>query len=135
MASPVPARDNMVSPPNGRNNMASPSTVRMSPTTNMLQSQLAQMQKKKEDRQNQPPIQRQEITPQPTPQTLRRTSSGVQPQMRGRLGSHTPTFNELQFRYGAHGPSPVSDKDYQKESRNTVVGELSRYELASQVIF
>ena len=126
MASPAPARDNMVSPPNGRNNMASPSTVRMSPTTNMLQSQLAQMQKKKEDRQNQPLIPRQEITPQPTPQTLRRTSSCIQPQMRGRLGSHTPTYNELQFRYGAHGPSPVSDKDYQKESRNTVVGELSR---------
>ena len=111
----------MVSPPpTVRSNMTSPTTVRMSPTSQMLQSQLSQL-KKMEER----PV-REETAPPATPQTLRRNNSFVQPQMRGRLGSHTPTFNELQFKYGARGPSPVTDREYQKEARNTVVGELSR---------
>jgi hypothetical protein len=116
-----------VSPPTVRNNMASPTTVRMSPTTSMLQSQLSQMQKKKEERHNQGPMNSQEVPPPPTPQTLRRTNSCAQPHLRARLGSATPTFNELQFKYSGHGASPVSDRDYQKEARNTVVGELSSY--------
>ena len=43
----------------------------------------------------------------------------------------TPTFGELQFRYGKDykSPSPVLDRDYQKEARKTVVGELSRCDL------
>ena len=72
------------------------------------------------------PVIREETAPPATPQTLRRNNSFVQPQMRSRLGSHTPTFNELQFKYGARGPSPVTDREYQKEARNTVVGELAR---------
>lgn len=88
----------------------------------MLQSQLSQL-KKSEER----PERREEDIPPATPQTLRRNNSYVQPQMRTRLGSHTPSFNELQFKYGPNkGPSPVSDRDYQKEARNTVVGELAR---------
>ena len=114
------SRSSMVSPPTVRNNMTSPTTVRMSPTSQMLQSQLSQL-KKMDER----PV-REETAPPATPQTLRRNNSFVQPQMRSRLGSHTPTFNELQFKYGARGPSPVTDREYQKEARNTVVGELAR---------
>jgi len=115
------SRSSMVSPPTVRNNMTSPTTVRMSPTSQMLQSQLSQL-KKMDER----PI-REETAPPATPQTLRRNNSFVQPQMRSRLGSHTPTFNELQFKYGARGPSPVTDREYQKEARNTVVGELASF--------
>ena len=104
---------NMVSPPTVR------STVRMSPTSQMLQSQLSQL-KKMEER----PV-REETVPPATPQSLRRNFV-QQPHLRGRLGSHTPTFNELQFKYGTRGPSPVTDREYQKEARNTVVGELAR---------
>ena len=115
------SRSSVVSPPpTARSNMTSPTTVRMSPTSQMLQSQLSQL-KKMEER----PV-REETAPPATPQTLRRNNSFVQPQMRSRLGSHTPTFNELQFKYGARGPSPVTDREYQKEARNTVVGELAR---------
>ena len=120
--SPSQSRSNMVSPATVRSNMASPTAVRMSPTTQMLQSQLSQL-KKSEER----PERREEDIPPATPQTLRRNNSYVQPQMRTRLGSHTPSYNELQFKYGPNkGPSPVSDRDYQKEARNTVVGELAR---------
>ena len=115
------SRSGVVSPPpTVRSNMTSPTTVRMSPTSQMLQSQLSQL-KKMEER----PV-REETAPPATPQTLRRNNSFAQPQMRSRLGSHTPTFNELQFKYGARGPSPVTDREYQKEARNTVVGELAR---------
>ena len=120
MVSPPTVRNNMVSPTTVRSNMTSPTTVRMSPTSQMLQSQLSQL-KKMEER----PL-REETAPPATPQTLRRNNSYVQPQLRSRLGSHTPTFNELQFKYGARGPSPVTDREYQKEARNTVVGELAR---------
>ena len=122
VVSPSQSRSNMVSPATVRSNMASPTAVRMSPTSQMLQRQLSQL-KKSEER----PERREEDIPPATPQTLRRNNSYVQPQLRSRLGSHTPSYNELQFKYGPNkGPSPISDRDYQKEARNTVVGELAR---------
>ena len=113
-----------------RNGTVSPSTVRttqMSPTPAMLQNQIDRLQTRKDV-----PIRNQE-RPQPaTPQfNDRRNSYSAAENIKSRLvgKTKTPTFGELQFRYGnerTHSPSPVLDKDYQKEARQTVVGELSR---------
>ena len=45
--------------------------------------------------------------------------------LQGRYGS--PTFNS-EF-YSIAGKTPLTDIDYQKTARNSVVGELSRYSL------
>lgn len=61
---------------------------------------------------------------------FQRSSSVAADNIKSRLvnKTKTPTYNDLQHRYGnKHSPSPVLDKDYQKEARQTVVGELSRY--------
>ena len=69
-----------------------------------------------------------------TPSFDRRNSYTAADNIKSRLVNKvkTPTFGELQYRFGkdAKSPSPVLDKDYQKEARQTVVGELSRYEMS-----
>ena len=114
-----------------RNGTVSPATVRttqMSPTPAMLQNQIDRLQTRKDV-----PIRNQE-RPQPPPTPSfndRRNSYSAAENIKARMvnKTKTPTFGELQFRYGndrTHSPSPVLDKDYQKEARQTVVGELSR---------
>ena len=111
-----------------RNGTVSPATVRpqqMSPTPVMLQNQIEKLQTNKRE----VPIRNQEIPVQHHQD--RRNSYSAADNIRSRMvnKTRTPTFGELQFRYGPdkhHSPSPVPDKDYQKEARQTVVGELSR---------
>ena len=122
-----------------RNGTASPVTVRngqMSPITTptMLQSQLDKMhQRKEEDRRKVPSRNQVEQQVPMTPSFDRRNSYSASDNIKSRLVSKikTPTFGELQYRFGkeAKSPSPVLDKDYQKEARQTVVGELSRYDV------
>ena len=110
----------------------------MSPITtpSMLQNQLDKMQQKKEeDRRNVPSRNQMEQQVPMTPSFDRRNSYTAADNIKSRLVNKvkTPTFGELQYRFGkdAKSPSPVLDKDYQKEARQTVVGELSRYEMSS----
>ena len=117
-----------------RNSTASPSVVRMgqqsAPQASMLQNQIDKMQAKKDEVRSVPI--RNQAEPPPTPSFDRRNSYSAAENIKSRLvnKTKTPTFGELQYRYGkdAKSPSPVLDKDYQKEARSTVVGELSRYQ-------
>ena len=112
-----PARQVAVSPGPG-----------LAATPSMLQSQLERLQ----DTSRRPPVRNQE---QPQPGMDRRNSyaAPAADNIRSRMvnKTKTPTFGELQFRYGKDykSPSPVLDRDYQKEARKTVVGELSRCDL------
>ena len=116
-SSPPPARQVTVSPGPG-----------LAATPSMLQSQLERLQ----DTSRRPPVRNQE---QPQPAMDRRNSyaAPAADNIRSRMvnKTKTPTFGELQFRYGKDykSPSPVLDRDYQKEARKTVVGELSRCDL------
>jgi len=128
--STLPAKNSTDSPQTVRYGTTSTSVSRngqMSPTASMLQSQLSQMQNRKEERKSLP--MRNESVEDQRPAFSRSNSVQAQDNIRGRLvqKAKTPTFNELQHRYGKHSPSPVLDKDYQKEARQTVVGELSRF--------
>ena len=112
---------------------ASPSISRNSqmspvPTASMLQNQLSQIQNRKTE-ERQMPVRNQSVEKQRP--GFERSTSVAADNIRGRLvqKTRTPTFNDLQFKYGnkqTRSPSPVLDKDYQKEARQTVVGELSR---------
>jgi len=113
---------------------ASPSISRNSqmspvPTASMLQNQLSQIQNRKTE-ERQMPVRNQSVEKQRP--GFERSTSVAADNIRSRLvqKTRTPTFNDLQFKYGnkqTRSPSPVLDKDYQKEARQTVVGELSRY--------
>eukprot|EP00090_Calanus_glacialis_P035764 TRINITY_DN61007_c0_g1_i1.p1 TRINITY_DN61007_c0_g1~~TRINITY_DN61007_c0_g1_i1.p1 ORF type:complete len:937 (-),score=246.05 TRINITY_DN61007_c0_g1_i1:81-2597(-) len=128
----LPARNSAVSPPTvpyGTSSNSAPRKSQMSPvpTASMLQNQLSQMQNRKTE-ERQMPIRNQSVEEQRP--VFQRSSSVAADNIKSRLvhKTKTPTYNDLQFRYGnKHSPSPVLDKDYQKEARQTVVGELSRY--------
>ena len=103
----------------------------MSPTPVMLQNQIEKLQPRKEEVRSVPIRNQVEQQSYPRPNYDRRNSyNGAADNIKSRLvnKTKTPTFGELQFRYGKDykSPSPVLDKDYQKEARSTVVGELSR---------
>merc|ERR1712243_548815 len=94
----------------------------------MLQNQIDKMQEKKNEVRNVPI--RNQVEPPPTPSFDRRNSYSAAENIKSLVNkTKTPTFGELQYKYGkdAKSPSPVLDKDYQKEARSTVVGELSSY--------
>ena len=95
-----------------------------SPTASMLQAQLAVLQTR--ERRTSPA---QEERPAPPPD--RRNSYSDRIASRLVQKPRTPSYGELQARYSGtrHSPSPapVLDRDYQKEARQTVVGELASY--------
>ena len=70
---------------------------------------------------------RSQVNESPRPSLDRRNSYSDNIKTRLLTKAKTPTFGELQYKYSnsRHSPSPMSDKDYQKEARQTVVGELS----------
>ena len=101
-----------------RNGAASPL---LSPSPAMLQEQLARLQTRNV------PVRNQVVVETPRPSLDRRNSYSDNIKSRLVSKAKTPTFGELQSRFGSnrHSPSPLSDRDYQKEARQTVVGELS----------
>lgn len=88
----------------------------------MLQDQLERMQTR------QVPV-RNQVVETPRPNLDRRNSYSDNIKTRLVNKAKTPTFGELQHKFGnsRHSPSPMSDRDYQKEARQTVVGELSGF--------
>ena len=128
--SPVP--DKMRSPGpvevNGRNSPATFASGQMSPTPAMLKNQMENLRPKREEESINIPVRN-----QINPSYDRRNSCTAAENIRSRIlpKTKTPTFGELQFRYGkdykSPSPAPILDKDYQKNARQTVVGELSRY--------
>ena len=112
---------------NGRNSPAKFASGKLSPTPAMLQNQIESLKPKKEEESINIPV-RNQINPSHD----RRNSYTAAENIRSRMmpKTKTPTFGELQFRYGkdykSPSPAPVLDKDYQKNARQTVVGELSR---------
>merc|ERR1712142_764189 len=85
--------------------------------------------RKTEERQT--PLRNQSVE-EPRPGFVRSNSVAAD-NIRARLAqkTRTPTYNDLQHKYTYanknKSPSPILDKDYQKEARSTVVGELSSY--------
>ena len=130
VSSPVP--DKMMSPGphevNGRNSPATFASGQMSPTPAMLKNQMENLRPKREEESINIPVRN-----QINPSYDRRNSCTAAENIRSRIlpKTKTPTFGELQFRYGkdykSPSPAPILDKDYQKNARQTVVGELSRY--------
>ena len=107
-----------------RNGAASPL---LSPSPAMLQDQLDRMQTRKEEERRNVPVRNQVVAETPRPSLDRRNSYSDNIRTRLVSKAKTPTFGELQSRFGSnrHSPSPLSDRDYQKEARQTVVGELA----------
>ena len=101
--------------------------VRNSPSPAMLQDQLERIQARKEEERRTVPVRNQVVVETPRPSLDRRNSYSDNIRTRLVSKAKTPTFGELQSRFGSnrHSPSPLSDRDYQKEARQTVVGELS----------
>ena len=131
---PAPVLDKMMAPVsvcqvNGRNSPAKFTSGKLSPTPAMLQNQIESLKPKKEEESINIPVRN-----QINPSYDRRNSYTAAENIRSRMmpKTKTPTFGELQFRYGkdykspSPAPAPVLDKDYQKNARQTVVGELSR---------
>ena len=89
----------------------------------MLQDQLDRMQSR------QVPVRNQVVPETPRPSLDRRNSYSDNIRTRLVNKAKTPTFGELQYKFSGsrHSPSPLSDRDYQKEARQTVVGELSGF--------
>ena len=115
---PPPVRGEFNTLP-ARNGTASPL---LSPSPAMLQDQLDRLQTRNV------PVRNQVVAETPRPSMDRRNSYSDNIRTRLVSKAKTPTFGELQFRFGSnnrHSPSPLSDRDYQKEARQTVVGELS----------
>jgi len=129
----LPGRSSTVSPQTVKFGSSVPRNSQMSPvpTASMLQNQLSQMQNRKmEERQT--PVRNQRAE-EPRPAFVRSTSVAAD-NIRSRLAQKapkTPTYSDLQHKYTYanknKSPSPILDKDYQKEARQTVVGELSSY--------
>ena len=130
----LPGRSSTVSPQTVKFGSSVPRNSQMSPvpTASMLQNQLSHMQNRKmEERQT--PVRNQRAE-EPRPAFVRSTSVAAD-NIRSRLAQKapkTPTYSDLQHKYTYanknKSPSPILDKDYQKEARQTVVGELSRYD-------
>ena len=95
----------------------------------MLQDQLDRIQTRKEEERRNVPVRNQVVVETPRPSLDRRNSYSDNIKTRLVSKVKTPTFGELQYRFGTnrHSPSPLSDRDYQKEARQTVVGELSGF--------
>ena len=89
----------------------------------VLQDQLERMQTRTV------PVRHQVVAESPRPSLDRRNSYSDNIKSRLLSKAKTPTFGELQYKFGnnRHSPSPMSDRDYQKEARQTVVGELSGF--------
>ena len=115
-----------VSQVNGRNSPAKFASGKLSPTPAMLQNQIESLKPKREEESISIPVRN-----QINPSYDRRNSYTAAENIKSRMmpKTKTPTFGELQFRYGkdykSPSPAPVLDKDYQKNARQTVVGELS----------
>jgi len=131
LSNTLPGRSNTVSPQTVKYGTSAPRNTQMSPvpTAGMLQNQLSQMQNRKTEERHMP-MRNQSVEEQRP--AFERSSSVAADNIRSRLvqKTKTPTFSDLQHRYtygNKHSPSPVLDKDYQKEARQTVVGELSRF--------
>ena len=137
---PAPVLDKMVtsgivnaSQVNGRNSPAK--FMKQSPTSAMLENKIESLKPKREEESINIPVRN-----QINPSYDRRNSYTAAENIKSRMmpKTKTPTFGELQFRYGkdykSPSPAPVLDKDYQKNARQTVVGELSRWDKSMYII-
>jgi len=98
------------------------------PSTSQLHNQLNNMMRRKED--NNINNRAMSLSRQSSRDSVSRRNSLIN-------GRETPTFRELQNRYGSPttpnefvliaGKTPLSDVDYQKTARNHVVGELASF--------
>ena len=120
---------------NGRNSPAKFMSRKQSPTPTMLENKIESLKVKREDESINIPVRN-----QINPSYDRRNSYSAAENIKSRMmpKTKTPTFGELQFRYGkdykSPSPAPVLDKDYQKNARQTVVGELSRCDKSMYII-